>query len=159
MTTMEATNVESYILLKVGEARFAVPATQVAELVAADRQHKFPHLTPWLGGVLVCRGRIVPVVEISRVLPGITGSDWRFYLLGRWKRGDSEEWIALPANGTCELFQAVPFPVNERRSGCVSGVLWIGEETVDVLDLQKMMDAAAEHNAEVENDFAEGREQ
>lgn len=152
MSTTDATHAESYILLNVGAARFAVPASQVAELVAADRQHIFPHRTPWIAGVLVCRGRIVPVCRIERVLPGVTGSNWRFFLLARWRREAGEDWLALPADGNSELFDAVPIPLQERREGCITGLLWRGEETVEILDLQKMMDmAAAQRGSDSDN--------
>jgi chemotaxis signal transduction protein len=143
MTTMDATRAESFILLNVGAARFAVSSDQVAELVAADRQHVFPHRTQWIDGVLLCRGRIVPVCKIECVLPGVTGSNWRYYLLGRWRHGAAEDWVALPADGNSELFEAVPIPLQERRAGCITGLLWRGEETVEILDLQTMMDMAA----------------
>ena len=61
---------QSFVLLRLGERRFAVAAAQIAELVAPTRVFRFPHHTPDIEGVIVRRGRIVPVCDVAERLIG-----------------------------------------------------------------------------------------
>ena len=60
----------SFVLLQIGNRRVALPAAHVAELAPPVRLHTFPHTTPLLAGVIVRRGRIVPVFDTEPVLGG-----------------------------------------------------------------------------------------
>ena len=57
MNAAEQTGGESYVLLQIGERRFAMPAKNVSELAPPVRLHEFPHTTPLVAGVIVRRGR------------------------------------------------------------------------------------------------------
>ena len=61
---------DSFVLLQVGDRRFALPARIVAELAPPVRLQHFPHRSPLLAGVIVRRGRIVPVYDAGPVLIG-----------------------------------------------------------------------------------------
>jgi chemotaxis signal transduction protein len=61
---------QSFVLLRLGERRFAVAANQIAELVAPSRVFRFPHKTPKIEGVILRRGRIVPVCDVAEALVG-----------------------------------------------------------------------------------------
>ena len=63
MTLLNETDLQSFVLLRLGDRRFAVTATQIAELVAPSRVFRFPHHTGEVEGVILRRGRIVPVVK------------------------------------------------------------------------------------------------
>ena len=43
----------SFVLLRIGHCRVALPAALVAELAPPVRLHAFPHTTPLLAGVIV----------------------------------------------------------------------------------------------------------
>src|SRR5260221_6255778 len=45
MTLLNETDLQSFVLLRLGDRRFAVTATQIAELVAPSRVFRFPHHT------------------------------------------------------------------------------------------------------------------
>ena len=60
----------SFVLLQVGDHRFALPADIVAELAPPVRLHTFPHTSPLLAGVIVRRGHIVPVYDVAPTLLG-----------------------------------------------------------------------------------------
>ena len=55
----------SCVLLRLGERRFALAADQVAELVPPSRIFRFPHRTPEIDGVILRRGRTVPVCDLA----------------------------------------------------------------------------------------------
>jgi chemotaxis signal transduction protein len=70
MTVSTELELQSFVLLRLGERRFAISANQIAELVAPSRVFRFPHRTPKLEGVILRRGRIVPVCDVSEMLLG-----------------------------------------------------------------------------------------
>ncbi|HET7259648.1 MAG TPA: chemotaxis protein CheW, partial [Candidatus Acidoferrum sp.] len=72
---------QSFVLLRLGERRFAVAATQISELVAPSRVFRFPHHTANLEGVILRRGRIVPVCDVAETLLGKGLTSRRFYLI------------------------------------------------------------------------------
>ncbi|PYU16923.1 MAG: hypothetical protein DMG37_01220, partial [Acidobacteria bacterium] len=68
MTLSTDLELKSFVLLRLGERRFAVAAYGTAELVAPSRVFRFPHKTPKIEGVILRRGRIVPVCDIAEKL-------------------------------------------------------------------------------------------
>ena len=61
MTVAENADRSSFVLLQVGERRFALLSNIVTELAPPVRLHTFPHTSPLVAGVIVRRGHIVPV--------------------------------------------------------------------------------------------------
>src|SRR5512133_147694 len=94
----------SFVVFPIGEKRFATPAVVVSELAQPDTPQIFPHTTPLLTGVLVRRGRIVPVCDVAQVLVGPHAPARRFYLIAT--RRSESELIAVPVTGDCELVTA-----------------------------------------------------
>jgi chemotaxis signal transduction protein len=148
MTTSTSAELQSFVLLTLGTKRFALPAEEVVELIGPQRVHRFPHTTPLLAGVLVRRGRIVPVCDVAKVLLGPDAPIREFYLIARRKFGSASEWVALPVTGECELLTGVPFPATEEQPGYVSGLLRLNEQTVEVLALEQVISSNADKPAE-----------
>ena len=73
----------SFVLLHIGERRFAFPASLVTELAPAVRLHRFPHTTSQLLGVIMRRGKIVPVYDPRSVFGAKRSSANLFYLARR----------------------------------------------------------------------------
>jgi chemotaxis signal transduction protein len=133
------TKERSFVLLHVGEERYALTADIVAELAPPVRLHTFPHTSPLVSGVIVRRGRIVPVYDAGLVLAGRSFSAHRFYLIARRAFGAALELSAIPVNGECELATVEAGPARLDRPPCVCGTLQIGEESVDVLDFETLV--------------------
>jgi chemotaxis signal transduction protein len=153
MTVAENAAANSFVLLQVGKGRFALPAGIVAELAPPVRLHAFPHTSPLVAGVIVRRGHIVPVYDAGPVLVGRSSSAHRFYLVARREFDGVSELSAIPVNGECELATGEAQAPREGRPKFVTGTLTIGEETLDVLDLELLItsrpeEAAATHPAE-----------
>src|SRR5215471_16911833 len=92
---------KSFVLFPLGKKRFALPAEKVTELAKPDRLQAFPHRTPLLTGVLVRRGRIVPVCDVAQVLVGPEAPPRKFYLIANCNPGPRQELTAVPVTGEC----------------------------------------------------------
>jgi chemotaxis signal transduction protein len=135
----------SYVLFPLGAKRFAVHAEAVAELARPGRLHTFPHTTPLLTGVLLRRGRIVPVCDIGQVLVGSDAPARRFYLIVQRPAESGGEWTAIPVSGECELVRGEETPGNSASPAWVTGVLSL-PETVEVLDVDQLVLMGMNHS-------------
>ena len=139
MSATEQTGGESYVLLQIGDRRFAVPAKYVSELAPPVRLHEFPHTAPLVAGVIVRRGRIVPVYDVAPVLTGKRSPAHRFYLIARREFGGVSEPSAIPVSGECELATTEMRPPLDDDPDYVFGSLMIGGEKIDVLDMEALV--------------------
>jgi chemotaxis signal transduction protein len=149
----------SWVLLHVGNRRFALPAESVMELAPPVRLHNFPHTSKLIAGVIVRRGRIVPVYDVAPVLCGRESSVHRFYLIAErafGPAGEANEPSAIPVNGECELANGEMQPRDENAPPYFAGTLAIENENIVVLDLQKLVTSAGSNNPS-DADHAEPR--
>jgi hypothetical protein len=142
MTPTENSAAASFVVLQVGERQFAIRADRVAELAPPVRLHTFPHTSPLVAGVIVRRGRIVPVYDVGPVLLGRASPSHRFYLIARREFGKQSEPSAIPVNGDCELANAVPEPPPLDSQAYVSAKIDVGATRLEVLDLETLLLAA-----------------
>jgi chemotaxis signal transduction protein len=127
----------SFVVFQMDGRRFALPAGDINELAPPVRLHTFPHTTPLLEGVIVRRGHIVPVYDAA-VLAGCNSVAHRFYLVARRGAGQPAEFAAIPVAGECELVSGDLLPAISRPA-YVSGTLVIGSESIEVLDMEKLV--------------------
>ncbi len=139
MTSAENSASSSFVLLQVGPRRFALPSNLVAELAPPVRLHTFPHTSPLVAGVIVRRGRIVPVYDVAPALLGTDSPAHRFYLIAQRSIGKSSEPSAIPVNGECELASAEMQPPSAGCPHYFSGTIQIGYESVEVLDFDALV--------------------
>ena len=129
---------ESFVLLRLGERRFALRAGHIVELIAPTRVFRFPNRTAELEGVILRRGRIIPVCDVSERLVGKKMSVRRFYLIATRLFGTQKESIALPVSGDCELITAEMSPRSESDSAHVGGWLSHGGDVIEILNLEAL---------------------
>lgn len=139
MIAVENADRNSYVLMQVGECRFAMPANILAELAPPVRLHTFPHTAPIVAGVIVRRGQIVPVYDVAPLLLGRSSTAHRFYLIARRGFGKSSEPGAIPVDGECELATGEIAAAEAGRPEYISGKLVVGEESVDVLNFDVLV--------------------
>jgi chemotaxis signal transduction protein len=135
MSWNEQADSRSCVLLRLGERRFALAADQVAELVAPSRIFRFPHRTPEIDGVILRRGRTVPVCDLAEELTGKRLTSRRFYLIAMRSYGTLKETVALPVSGECELIHADLTPAGPSDSPHVAAWLSHDGEVIEVLNL------------------------
>jgi len=137
--SLESAQNDSFVLLQLAEQRFALPAGLVAELAPPVRLHSFPHTSPHISGVIVRRGRILPVYDAARALSGKSSFAHRFYLVARRQFGETSEMTAIPVDGECELvtsdFRA---PANDAAS-YISGEITAAGESIGILDIESLI--------------------
>ena len=138
MTVAAELELQSFVLLRLGERRFAVSANQIAELVAPSRVFRFPHRTSKLEGVILRRGRIVPVCDVSEILLGKRLTSRRFYLIAVRNYGTLKEWIAVPVTGECELINSEMMAASESDAPHVAGWLSHDGDVIEVLNLDTL---------------------
>ncbi|HUK53905.1 MAG TPA: chemotaxis protein CheW [Candidatus Binatia bacterium] len=130
---------KAYVLLRLGERQFAVPAEDVEELASAGRLERIPHTTPQIAGVIVRRKRVLAVRDVARTLTGRSLPLHRFYLVVRQPYGAATESEAIPVTGDCELLSGVvALPPGEHDPGYVAGWIDLAGEQILVLDLSQI---------------------
>ena len=141
---MSAANTKSYVLLRIGDRRFALPSAEVSELAPPVRLHQFPHNSPLVSGIIVRRGRLVPVYDVCPLLTGKNSPSHQFYLVARRHFGSASEPAAIPVSGDSELVTADAVQVTSPKY--VSGMLMIGEESIEVLNLDSLVAPESHEN-------------
>ena len=79
MSVAAETERKPFVLLPLGSRRLAVRAESVVELIAPGKVQNFPHQTPWISGVIVRRGRVVPICNLGSLLGEKRSQLDRFY--------------------------------------------------------------------------------
>ena len=149
---------ESFVLLRLGERRFALHANQIVELIAPSRVFRFPHRTASVEGVILRRGRMIPICDVSEQLVGKRLSTRRFYLIASRQFGTKKESVGLPVSGDCELITAEMTPRSESDSAHVAGWLSHGGDVIEILNLVALTPGPAPaHSATVSLQHAEVR--
>jgi chemotaxis signal transduction protein len=133
----------SYVLLRIGNRRFALPSRNIVELAPPVRLHTFPHTSKFVAGVIVRRGRVVPVYDVSPLLTGRESSLHRFYLVANVAIGNEQEASAIPVTGECELASGDVRPREDGDAEYFSGKLGVEGDAVNVLNLESLVAAGA----------------
>jgi chemotaxis signal transduction protein len=137
-TLMNETELHSFVLLRLGERRFALAANQISELVAPSRVFRLPHRTPKIEGVIFRRGRIIPVCDVGQKLLGKEISTRRFYLIAVRRYEAKSELVAVPVTGDCELIKSEMMPPSESDADHIGGWLSYSGDVIEVLNLDAL---------------------
>ena len=142
MSAEKSSFVPSFVVFQVGARRVALSRESVAELIASPFLYSFPHTTPLITGVVLRRGRIVPVLDLGPGLLGEVSPPARFFLVVERRISNISERCAIPVQGECELVAGIMLPA-DGRDEFVIGCLDLNGEQIDVLDLEKTIVASA----------------
>ena len=146
-SSLAQSDLQSFVLLRLGERRFALAAKHIAELVPPSRVFRFPHRTPDIEGVILRRGRMVPVCDLAEKLIGKRLTSRRFYLIAQRRYATHTEWIALPVTGECELINAEMIPAGETDPAHVAGWLSHDGDVIEALNLTALTPGPVPANA------------
>lgn len=139
MSELLELELQTFVLLRIGERRFALPSSRIAELVPLAHVHHFPHHTPRIEGVLLRRGRLVPVCDVSEELIGRRLTARRFYLFTLRHFLSGMEPVAIPVTGECELIHAEMTLASGDHPSHVQGWISHDGQVIEVLDLDHLI--------------------
>jgi chemotaxis signal transduction protein len=139
--------VPSFVVFQVGTRRIALRREEVAELIASPQLFAFPHTTPMIAGVVLRRGRILPVLDLGPAVCGAPSRSTRFFLVVERNTAGAIEKCAIPVQGACELVSGIMFPHTDSVDFVVGRLDFNGEQ-IDVLDLEKAIAMNAATNDE-----------
>ena len=134
---MTASNApRSFVLFRAGSQRYALPAEQIEELAPPVRLHKFAHATASIVGVIVRRGRIVPVHD---VLTAGKERLHRFYLIAKNKCASDVELNAVPVDGECMMQTAEVTAAPVGHANYICGSIAADNESWALLDFDVLL--------------------
>ena len=145
MSVDNSSPIPSFVVFHIGKRRVALSQNCVAELIASPVLFSFPHTSPLITGIVLRRGRIVPVMDLGPGLLGEPSPLARFFLVVERQISNVSERCAIPVQGECELVSGSMLPAAEREN-FVIGSLDLNEEQIDILDLEKVIAAGATRN-------------
>jgi chemotaxis signal transduction protein len=135
----EEVQLRSFVIAQVGKRRVALAAESVIELVAPAREQQIPHRTPWLSGVILRRGRIVPVCDVGALIGEEAAPPNSFHLIAESQSKETRDWYAIPVTGECVLVTPEVTIPAQGHADYVAEMLPIGEEQIEVLDLVRLI--------------------
>jgi chemotaxis signal transduction protein len=125
-----------FVTFPLGEERFALDSSQVKELLMPSPVYSFPHTMLSVEGVLMRRGTVIPVCDLSAAFGHGTGCC--FYVVAQCNYAGRDEIVAIPVSGDCELVQGERGDAPEEVT-FVAGLLRVSDKTIPLLDLDQVM--------------------
>lgn len=128
--------IPSFVVAQIGSRRIALQSSGIAELILSPLLHTFPHTTSLIVGVVVRRGRVLPVLDMGLGLLGIPSTAAKFYLVIERHLGNIADRYAIPVDGECELVSGIMFPPKDSAEFAI-GSLDLAGDVIDVIDFEK----------------------
>jgi purine-binding chemotaxis protein CheW len=133
-----------YVLFKVADAEYALPASDVLHMESYDGATPVPGAPSYVTGLMQIRRRVVPVVDLRRRfgLPDIAPTlDSRVVVVQAGERAigllaDSAREVR---NMNAEDFQPPPELIAEQSSGYVMKVARDGDRLLMLIDFRKVI--------------------
>jgi chemotaxis signal transduction protein len=130
--------VPSFVVAQIGSRRIALQSAGIAELILTPHLHTFPHTTSLIVGVVLRRGRVLPVLDIGLGLLGIPSTAVKFYLVIERHFANIADRYAIPVDGECQLVTGIMFPPADP-DGFAIGSLDLAGDVIEVIDLEKIV--------------------
>jgi purine-binding chemotaxis protein CheW len=136
-----------HVLFSVGEAEYALPATDVVQIESFTGATRVPGAAPYVAGLVQVRGRVVPVIDLRARfgLPPIERAlDARVMVVRARERevallvDRAREVIELAPDG----FRPPPQIVSDQASGFVAAVAQARDRIVMLIDFDQVIGSA-----------------
>ncbi|TCT20294.1 chemotaxis protein CheW [Thiobaca trueperi] len=145
------------VIFAIGDACFAFPGSRIIEILPLTTIHFVPGCPAFLEGVINVRGDIDSVIRLGDLLGAAHAPTDRHtsILLGQGRAGDPPVRSGLRVDRVLDVLDVIessiqppPETLPEPLRGLASGVLRHREQTVIVLDLERLFHAI-QHRAGV----------
>jgi len=133
---------EKFVVFPAGATQYALPAACVAELILAQQLYRFPHTSREILGVIVRRGKVIPLYDLAGLLQLPQPAPAHYHLIAVRPAAGTTELMAIPVSGECDLVSAEVLPANSSLPGVVGELAWNGR-SYDLLDLDKLIAAGS----------------
>ena len=134
------TNSQKFVLFSIGDRGFAMASESVSELTLPQPMTTFPHTTREILGVILRRGRAIPVFDIGKLLGSQEPVRQTYQLITTHRHASGTDFAALAVTGECNLVVAEMLPATNSRLGVMGEVIW-RDKTYEVLNLDKLIPA------------------
>lgn len=133
---------ESFILFKVAETTYAIPALQIQQVEMVETVTRVPESPPWVDGIVYLRGQVVPVINLRRRfdLPATPADpSHRLVVVSHAERvvalvaDSAREFVTIPAE------QITPAP--DSASEYVDAVANRNNSLILLLNVEKLLDS------------------
>ena len=132
------TEAEKFVVFPAGTSLCAVPAASVAELVLPGQVYSFPHTSREILGVILRRGRVIPLFDLAGLLKLPEPAAAHYHLVAMRHPAQTAELVAIPVSGECDLISADVLPASSSAPGVVGELMWDGR-SYKLLDLDKLI--------------------
>ena len=130
-----------HVIFSLEKDRYGLPLDAVREIIVApERYTRVPHAQDSMRGVMTLRGRVVPVVDLGRLLrlPGELLSGGRVVLLELSRRE-----LGLLVSGVDGIENVEKVSSEAHTSRMVRGLARVGPLTITILDVAGLDAAVA----------------
>ena len=129
---------EEFVVFPAGAMHCALPAASVAELIPAQEVYSFPHTSREILGIILRRGKVIPLYDLAGLLKLPESAPAQYYLIAFRHAAERAELAALPVSGECDLVSADVFPTKSSTPGVVGELMW-ESRSCDLLDLDELI--------------------
>lgn len=134
---------QPFIVFPLGNRNYAIAAAKVSEVTLPQVVDTFPHTSEEILGVMVRRGRVIPVYDFAGMVGLQRDLSQQFHLIAIRGFSNGTELAALPVSGECNLISAEMFPSRQSRPGICGELKW-RDKSYEVLDLDKLFPAESQ---------------
>ncbi|MDQ3032292.1 MAG: chemotaxis protein CheW [Myxococcota bacterium] len=133
-----------HVLFRVGDAEYAIPASDVLQMESYEGATAVPNAPPYLAGIVQVRGRVVPVIDL-RARFGLPATprtiDTRVLVaqLGERVIGLLVDTAREVARLDPEQVRPPPAMIASQSAGLVRAIGQLGNRMLMLVDLEKLL--------------------
>jgi chemotaxis signal transduction protein len=131
---------EKFVVFPAGAVQCAVAASCVAELSLPQEVYSFPHTSREILGVILRRGRVIPLYDLAGMLKLPEYSPAHYHLIAVRHIAEATELAAIPVSGECDLVSGDVVSAKHPAPGVVGELIW-DSRSYKLLDLDKLIAA------------------
>jgi len=136
------TDEKKFVVFPAGTLHCAIPAACVAELTLPQEVYTFPHTSSEILGVILRRGRVIPLYDLAGLLKLPACAPAHYHLIALRHTAEASELAAIPVSGECGLVSADVLPAKQAAPGVVGELIW-DSRSYQLLDLDQLIAAGS----------------
>jgi chemotaxis signal transduction protein len=98
----------------------------------------FPHTSHEILGVILRRGRVIPLYDLAGLLKLPESAPAQYHLIALCRTAETTGLAAFPVSGECDLISADVLAMKHPASGVVGELTWDGR-SYELLNLEELI--------------------